>query len=134
MMLDRPGLYVTDSAEAERIAEKCRRDNWLIIFLPAGVASKEQFFDAIRSTCPLDPPLSSSRNWDALADSLLMGLDEMEQERVAIFWPDSDRLKTVEPEAFAIATDILVDLCVTLADPDVTVSRPTTLVVVQTPR
>ncbi|WP_174955988.1 MULTISPECIES: barstar family protein [Burkholderia] len=133
MMLDRPGLYVTDSTEANRIAEACGRSDWLVIFLPEGVASKEQFFEAIRGACPLDPPLCSNRSWDALADSLSSGLDEIEQERIAIFWPNSDRLKAVEPEAFAIATDILIDLCVTLADPGVTVSRTKTLLVVQIP-
>ena len=133
MMLDRPGLYVTDSDEAKRIAEECVRGDWLVVFLPAGIASKEQFFDAIRSTCPLDPPLCSNRSWDALADSLSSGLDEIEHERIAIFWPNSDCLSAVEPEAFAIATDILIDLCVARADPDVTGSRAKTLLVLQTP-
>lgn len=84
-MLRKPGLYVVDSGEAERIAEECRHRGWLVMCLPDGVASKGQFFDAIRSTCPLDPPLHSNRSWDALSDSLWSGLDEVEEEEVAIF-------------------------------------------------
>ncbi|MBN3731911.1 barstar family protein [Burkholderia sp. Tr-20390] len=133
MMLDKPGLYVVDSAEAERIAEECRRGGWLVMFLPTEIASKEQFFDAIRSTCPLDPPLHSNRSWDALADSLWSGLDELERGEIAIFWLNSDCLKVADPEAFAIATDILTDLCTSLADPNVTASRMKTLLVFQTP-
>jgi hypothetical protein len=132
-MLDRPGLYVIDSIEAKRIAEECGRDDWLVIFLPEGVASMDQFFDAIRSTCPLDPPLCSNRRWDALADSMWSGLNELEQEKIAIFWPNSDCLKAAEPEAFAIATDILTDLCTSLADPNVKASSTKTLLVFQTP-
>ncbi|WP_174950685.1 barstar family protein [Burkholderia lata] len=133
MMLDRSGLYVIDSTEAKRIAEECNHDDWLVIFLPVGVASKNQLFDAIRSACPLDPPLYSNRGWDALADSLWSGLDEVEQGSIAIFWPNSDCMKAAEPEAFAIATNILTDLCTSLADPNLTASRTKTLLVFQTP-
>ncbi|RQZ42279.1 hypothetical protein DIE16_02635 [Burkholderia sp. Bp9090] len=133
MMLRKPGLYVVDSSEAERIAEECRRSGWLVMCLPDEVASKDQFFDAIRSACPLDPPLHSNRSWDALSDSMWSGLDEVEEGEVAIFWPNSDRMKIAEPESFAIATDILVDLCISLAAPSVTASRTKTLLVFQTP-
>ena len=133
MMLRKPGLYVVDSSEAERIAEECRRSGWLVMCLPDGVASKDRFFDAIRSTCPLDPPLHRNRSWDALSDSMWSGLDEVEEGEVAIFWPNSDRMKIAEPESFAIATDILVDLCISLAAPSVTASRTKTLLVFQTP-
>ncbi|WP_124613746.1 hypothetical protein [Burkholderia sp. Bp9143] len=68
MMLDKSGIYVVDSIEAKRIAEECSRGGWLVIFVPEGVASKNQFYDAICSNCPLDPPLHGNRSWDALAD------------------------------------------------------------------
>ncbi|WP_174970177.1 barstar family protein [Burkholderia lata] len=133
MMLNRPELYVIDSTEAKCIAEECSYGDWLVIFLPIEIASENQFYDAIRSTCPLDPPLYSNRSWDALADSMWSGLDELEQEKIVIFWPNSDRMKAAEPEAFAIATDILTDLCTSLTDPNVTASGTKTPLVFQTP-
>ncbi|MCA8272688.1 barstar family protein [Burkholderia sp. AU30280] len=131
-MLDKPGLYVVDSVEAKHIAEECSRSGWLVIFLPSGIASKDQFYDAICRECPLDPPLNSNRSWDALADSMWSGLDELEDEKIAIFWPNSELMKTAEPDAFAIATNILADLCVSLGDRNVTASGTKTLLVFQT--
>ncbi|KAB1587793.1 barstar family protein [Burkholderia cepacia] len=132
MTQDKPGLYVIDSVEAKRIAEEYSHDGWRVIFFPSGIASIDQFYDAIRSNCPLAPPLHSNRSWDALADSLWSGLDELEDEKIAIFWPNSDRMKKAESDAFAIATDILADLCASLADQNRTASGTKALVVFQT--
>ncbi|WP_175779412.1 barstar family protein [Burkholderia anthina] len=94
-----------------------------------GIASKSQFYDAIRSNCPLVSPLHSNRSWNALADSLWSGLDEVQEEKIAVFWPNSCHLKAAEPDAYAIATDIFTDLSVLLAYPRVTVSRVKMLLV-----
>ncbi|MET3216438.1 UNVERIFIED_ORG: hypothetical protein ABIC48_004215 [Burkholderia territorii] len=128
-MRDKPGVYVIDAIEANGIAEECRRSGWLVIVLSEKIASKNQFFDAVRDNCPLDPPLQSNRSWDALADSLWSGLDEVDNERIVIFWPDSDRMVAAEPDAYAIATDIFEDLCASLADSNVTASRAKILLV-----
>nr|WP_082664772.1 barstar family protein [Burkholderia ambifaria] len=130
-MLDKPGVYVVDSIEAKRIAKECRRGGWLVIFLPEGIASKDQFYDAIRRNCPLVPPLHSNRSWDALADSLWSGLDEAQEEKIAIFWRNSDHMKAAVPDAFSIATDIFADLTVSLADPSAVVSRVKMLLIFQ---
>ena len=129
MILDRPGIYVINPIEAKRIAEECRRDGWLVIFLSEEIASKDQFFDVIRVNCPLDPPLQSNRSWDALADSLWSGLDEVDNDKIVIFWPDSERMIAAESDTSVIATDIFADLCVSLADPSVTASRAKMLLV-----
>lgn len=128
-MPDKLGICVIDAIEAKGIAEECRRRGWLVILLPEKIASRNQFFDAIRDNCPLDPPLQSNRSWDALADSLWSGLDEEDNERIAIFWPDSDRMAAAEPDTYAIATDIFEDLCVSLADSNVAASKAKTLLV-----
>ena len=128
-MRDKPGVYVIDAIEARGIAEECRRRGWLVIVLSEKIASKNQFFDTVRDNCPLDPPLQSNRSWDALADSLWSGLDEVDNERIVIFWPDSDRMVAAEPDAYAIATDIFEDLCASLADSNVTASRAKILLV-----
>lgn len=130
-MLDNPGLYMVNAIEVQRIAEKYSHSGWRVISLPAEIASQDQFYDAIRSKCPLDPPLYNNRSWDALADSLWSGLDKVKDERVVILWPGVDRMKAVAPEAFVIATDILTDLCVSLADPNVMGSKTKTLLVFQ---
>ena len=128
-MPDKLGIYVIDAIEARGIAEECRRRGWLVIVLSEKIASKNQFFDAVRDNCPLDPPLQSNRSWDALADSLWSGLDEVDNERIVIFWPDSDRMVAAEPDAYAIATDIFEDLCVSLADSNVAASGAKTLLI-----
>ncbi|WP_322084218.1 barstar family protein [Burkholderia sp. BCC1972] len=128
-MLDKLGICVIDAIEARGIVEECRRSGWLVIVLPEKIASKNQFFDAIRDNCPLDPPLQSNRSWDALADSLWSGFDAVDNERIVIFWPDSDRMAAAEPDAYVIATDIFEDLCVLLADSNVAVSRAKILLV-----
>ena len=128
-MPDKLGIYVIDAIEARGIAEECRRRGWLVIVLLEKIASKNQFFDAIRDNCPLDPSLQSNRSWDALADSLWSGLDEVDNERIVIFWPDSDRMAAAEPDAYAIATDIFEDLCVSLADSNVAASGAKTLLI-----
>ncbi|WP_241244818.1 barstar family protein [Burkholderia ambifaria] len=128
-MLDKPGIFVIGSIEARCIADELRRSGWLVIFLPESIASKSQFFDAIRDNCPLDPPLQGNRSWDALADSLWSGLDEVDNERIVIFWLGSNRLVAAEPDASVIATDIFRDLSVSLADSNVTASKEKTLLV-----
>ncbi|MCA7993372.1 barstar family protein [Burkholderia cepacia] len=130
-MRDKPGLYVVGASEAKRIAEEYERSGWVVIYLPAGIATKDQLYDVIRSNCPLDPPLHSNRSWDALADSLWSGLGEVGNERIVIFWPNSDRMRAVDPDTFAVATAVLRDLCISLADPKITVSRTKTLLVFQ---
>jgi hypothetical protein len=130
-MLDKPGLYMMDSGEAERIADECRQSGWRVFCLPTGIASKDGFFDAIRSACPLDPPLYSNRSWDALADSLWSGLDEVEDEKIIILWKNADCMKAAAPECFDIATNILGDLCASLADSSVAAFRTKRLLVFQ---
>ncbi|WP_322075972.1 barstar family protein [Burkholderia cepacia] len=128
-MRDKPGSYVIGAIEAKHIAEEYERSGWMVIYLPAEIATKDQLYDAIRSNCPLDPPLHSNRSWDALADSLWSGLKEADNERIVIFWPGSDRMVAAEPDAYAIATDIFEDLCVSLADSNVTASGSKILLV-----
>lgn len=53
----------------------------------------------------------------------------MDNDGIVIFCPDSDRMVAAEPDAYAIATDILEDLCVSLADSNVTASRVKILLV-----
>jgi hypothetical protein len=131
MMLDKPGIYEINSVELESIADKYNQSGWLVIELSTGIASKDNFFDAIRNACPLDPPLHSNRSWDALADSLWSGLHGLACAEIVILWPDAGCMKIATPEEFYIATDILGDLCVSLSDSNITASRPKKLLVFQ---
>ena len=68
----------------EKIAEERRQEGWRIFRLPSNIWTKASFFNAVRRTLPLDPPLHSNRVWDALSDSFWSGLDELDDERIVI--------------------------------------------------
>jgi len=129
-MLNKPGLYVVDSREVERITDEYRKKGWHIFCLPSGVTSKDQFCNAIKEVCPLDPPLYDP-NWDALADSLWAGFYGIEDKKMVLLWRDACEMKKVSPDEFNIATEILNDLCVSLADPAITASAPKVMIVLQ---
>ncbi len=78
------------------------------------------FFAAARAGLPLDPPLMSSRSWDALSDSLGGGLIELGSARVVIHWPDADEFAARCPAEFKIARSILDDVASLMADPTMT--------------
>jgi barstar (barnase inhibitor) len=82
------------------------------------------FFDAIRHTLPLDPPLVGSRSWDALSDSLWSGLHEVSDNSIAIFWTGSSDFKDATSSDYSIALEILKDITGSLTDQSITNGRP----------
>lgn len=118
-------LTIIDPEQADEIKQEAVRRN-----IPAYVISTDQrvgreaFFDAVRSTLPLDPPLISSRSWDALSDSLWEGIRSLDANRVVILWPDSPLFSERAPHEFDIATSVLADVARSLADPEATRGRP----------
>jgi hypothetical protein len=126
-----PGLFTVDGTEIERLVASYDREGWRIFRLPSSLASKDEFFEGIRQSLPLDPPLQSNRSWDALSDSLWSGLDNLKERKIVIVWPDASRMKALAPEAFSIATSILMDLITTLADEKTTLGNTKNLRVLQ---
>ena len=100
------------------------RDGAQVFTLPSGIASKEDFFDVARSVFPLNPPLARDHdNWDALRDSVWGGLDDLDATHVVVIWPDPWMLADLDPEAGAIAAEILSELPA-LADAELTDGQP----------
>jgi hypothetical protein len=130
-VLNGPGLFTIDGTEIERLVASYDREGWQIFRLPGSLASKDEFFEGIRQSLPLDPPLQSNRSWDALSDSLWSGLDNLKERKIVIVWPDASRMKALAPEAFSIATSILMDLITTLADEKTTLGNTKNLRVLQ---
>ena len=113
--------------EARREAE---RAGYNLFVLPAtGVVDRASFFDAVRAKLPLDPPLESSRSWDALADSLWEGLCAHESRRIAILWPGAVGMARTSAADFDRAMQVLADLVESLADPVATQGNPKTVAI-----
>ncbi|MFI9004153.1 barstar family protein [Streptomyces sp. NPDC053541] len=88
-----------------------------------GRTDKEAFFRAVREALPLDPPLGPGRVWDALADSVWNGLQELGAPLVVVVWPDAGPVAGAVGD-HGIALDILRELVTSLADDWFTVGRP----------
>ncbi len=100
------------------------RDGAEVFTLPSGIASKDDFFDVARTVFPLNPPLGrDDDNWEALRDSIWSGLDDLGDVSVVIIWPDPWMLADFDPEAGAIAAEILSELPEDLADAELTEGR-----------
>ncbi|MFD7797159.1 barstar family protein [Streptomyces sp. NPDC059759] len=93
----------------------------------AGRVDRSSFFSAVRDSLPLDPPLESSRSWDALSDSLWDGRHTMPASQVVVLWAGAGPPETGQEQDFQHALWILRDLVDTLADGQLTVGAPTKL-------
>lgn len=113
-----------------------RRDlealGWHVFVLPEGVTDKRSFFQAVRDTIPLDPPLLGDRSWEALSDSLWSGLDSLDAKNVAMLWPGSATMAALARDDFAVATASLGEVAELLSDVEATVGEPTQLMVILT--
>ncbi|GAA4305403.1 barstar family protein [Actinomadura luteofluorescens] len=122
----RPGVTAVDHAEAAGLV-RTARDEGAIVHLLAGAVDRTTFFEAVRSTFPLDPPLSSSHVWDALEDSLWEGLLQTGHRTQVIVWPDASAFQTAAPNDYATAIQVLTAVSQALADREATVGNPVTL-------
>jgi hypothetical protein len=120
-----PGLTTIEDMNVDAIIQEARQQGLTAYVLPSsGVVSREKFFDAVRATLPLDPPLVSSRSWDALSDSLWSGLDMIEAGRIVIVWPNSTDMRRAAVADYELASSILADVAAALADPKATCGKP----------
>jgi hypothetical protein len=65
------GVTITSAVVAGEVAAAARADGEVVFELSAG--SKEEFFAAVRTVLPQDPPLGSVDKWDAASDSVSGG-------------------------------------------------------------
>jgi Barstar (barnase inhibitor) len=125
------GYFDVDASTAEQIATWCNSNGGRVFRLSGAGSTKGEFFNAVRESLPLDPPLHSNRSWDALADSLWSGLDKIDENSIVILWLAASQLEKYAPDDFAIASSILKDLPESLANPALTIGPTKRLVVLR---
>ncbi|WP_163573238.1 helix-turn-helix transcriptional regulator [Fodinicola feengrottensis] len=107
--------WIEPSAVAE-VVRAARADGFEVYVLSTtGESDRQAFFDAVRTGCPLDPPLVSARSWDAMIDSLSGGLLVVDAVRIAIVWSGSAAIRADNPTEFEVALSVLTAVCDRLA-------------------
>jgi Barstar (barnase inhibitor) len=129
-MIQKQGLQQIADFDVETGVRELVNRGSRVFMLPGGIKDKCAFFEGIRKSLPLDPPVVSNHSWDALSDSLWGGLDGLDASEIAIIWPGSAEMATAQPEDFEIAKSILSDLTESLADAIPTLGNVKQLVVV----
>lgn len=119
-MTKEPGVFSFPFREGMEEVAQYRLEGWRVFDLPKGISSKTAFFDGVRSTLPLDPPVQGNQSWDALADSLWSGLDSLTDDMILIVWPDSLEMAKLAPVDANIAKTILAELPSSLGSEEVT--------------
>lgn len=115
------GLQRTGALDVAAIQRQATHEGFTALVLPGhGVIDRSSFFDAVRETLPLDPPLVGSLSWDALSDSLWEGLYEHSSKRLAIIWPGAGDMATRAAADFETALNVLAEVANLLADQQAT--------------
>lgn len=115
------GLREVGGLDVEATRREAQEAGYATFVLPAeGIVDRSSFFDAVRVTLPLDPPLVGSRSWDAFSDSLWQGLYTHPEGRVAILWPNARIMATAASSDFEMALAVIDDVATSLADPRAT--------------
>ena len=122
------GCHIVSAAEAKKTASEYERDGWRVFRLPRFMSSALEFFEGVRLVLPLNPPLQSNGNWNALADSLWEGIDNLGSGKVLIVWPDAGLIEDAFPDDNRAIMQIFTDLCDTLATSEYTDSPKKVLV------
>lgn len=125
----KPGLHRTGTLDVDSTRRELDHAGYFTFVMPSGIGDGTAFFDAVRTTFPLDPPVVGSGSWDALSDSLFEGLHTHPARRIAILWPDTGVMANSASSDFDIALDVLAHIASALADPRMTCDRPTQVAV-----
>jgi Barstar (barnase inhibitor) len=121
----KPGLLRIEMLDVEATRRQAEQAGFLTFVLPGeSIVDQASFFNAVRATLPLDPPLIGIRSWDALSDSLWEGLQAHAAQRIAILWPNTRVMTNSALSDFEIALSVLVDVASSLADPRTTRDNP----------
>ena len=129
MNLD-PGLFDARDLNLETLVAEAKTAGFKVLLLKQGISTREALFDAVRQSLPLDPPIVSSRSWDALSDSLWGGLASLDQDRILILWPSSTTMATSSPRDYETAVEVLKDVIASLANDEATQGRAKRLSVI----
>jgi hypothetical protein len=101
----RAGVTIIEPGEVEEVKrDALGSDLALYVLRTEEGYGRDGFFDAVRSSLPLDPPLDGPNNkWDALSDSIWWGVFELDTPGAVILWPDAGAMKAFSPNNFEIA-------------------------------
>jgi hypothetical protein len=113
--LPNSGVADLDPLNAAARREELEASGRRVFVLPGHIANTDEFFDAVRATLPLDPPVESS-NWNAVRDSLWEGLSELPDGDLAILWPESRTMADGDPRGYEVAREVLGDVARSLGD------------------
>src|SRR4051794_17011282 len=94
------GLHRRPGAPVERVRRELKMEGWRVFALPEGMTDGWAFIRGAKTTLPLDPPLLSDDNWNALSDSLWEGLYQAGNDRLAIIWPGSQEMAERDLDSF----------------------------------
>ena len=120
------GVLTVDSDTVAAVLDHPQPDLRLILLDTAGVVDRAGFFAAVREQLPQDPMLGAYRDvWDAMADSLFGGLDEVEASAITVVWTGSHSFRQAAPSDYSTALEVLRQVTSQLADPAATAGRPT---------
>ncbi|WP_446216269.1 barstar family protein [Micromonospora sp. IBHARD004] len=125
-----PGVTAVSASEIEAATTSARAQGIPVFSLSTGAGGgRDAFFNAVRATLPLDPPLASNYSWDALSDSLFGGLVILGVDRVLLVWTDAAEMLAAAPDEADIAFGVLVQTAADLAEPKYTQGRPVSVTV-----
>jgi barstar (barnase inhibitor) len=112
------GITTLPEGEVRALGRRFQGRGYRVYLLETGSsADREAFFSAVREVLPLDPPMVSSRSWEALSDSLWEGLVELAESQVVITWPDAYKMKSTSPRDYKMAISVLGDVVGYLREP-----------------
>jgi hypothetical protein len=126
------GLRDAAGADVAGLRSELEASGWRVFVLPGGITGRVSFFQAIRNTIPLNPPLVGDSVWDALSDSLFGGLLDLGDESLAIIWSDSTVMAGQAPAEFEFARSVLTQVAEQLANSTYTVGNPKRVAIVLT--
>lgn len=122
------GLQIVPIQEVDEVVADARARGCRVFRIPAGARDAATFFAAVRDALPLNPPLGGV-NWDALADSLCEGLRDLDEECIAIVWPDSALMRSSSRVAYDFACSVFEEIVSNLADESMSDNSPKQLLV-----
>lgn len=122
-----PGVKIVTPSEARELTTIARHELPVYEIVVGDPADRDHFFRAVRTVLPLDPPVETSRSWEALADSLFEGLYAVQTDRLLILWRDAYKALAASPRTYEIALDVLDGVARLLGDRGATVGRPKAL-------
>ena len=116
-MRDRPWFEILPANTLPTRMSALDAAGFAVFALPSGIRDRQAFFDGVRTALPLDPPVQSDWNLDALEDSLWVGLGSSEVDRLAIVWPDVAEMVLQDEREFNMLLDTVVAVADILAHP-----------------